>query len=249
MVVVLAVVKLTQGSTTATAVNGSQLRQVVSKATTVPVATLDEVGATGSAPRAVSGAPALRSKGRPEVLYVGAEFCPYCAAERWPLVVALSRFGTFTGLQATTSAGKPEALPNTATFTFLNATYTSPYLAFTPIELQDRDHKSLRKPTGAQQRILTHWDLDRYTGGGDNTIPFVYYGGTFVSSGAAYDGSVLGGKSHTEIATALQSPDNDISKSVNGSANTITASLCTLTGGEPAAVCTSPGVKAAAARK
>src|SRR5258706_2836824 len=28
--------------------------------------------------------------GKPEFLYMGAEYCPYCAAERWAMVVALS---------------------------------------------------------------------------------------------------------------------------------------------------------------
>ena len=32
------------------------------------------------------------------MLYIGAEFCPYCAAMRWSMAVALSRFGTFTPL-------------------------------------------------------------------------------------------------------------------------------------------------------
>ncbi|QLQ14649.1 MAG: DUF929 family protein [Micropruina sp.] len=29
------------------------------------------------------------------MLYVGAEFCPFCAMARLPLTIALSRFGTF----------------------------------------------------------------------------------------------------------------------------------------------------------
>jgi len=32
------------------------------------------------------------------VVYIGAEYCPYCAVERWPLIVALNRFGTLTNL-------------------------------------------------------------------------------------------------------------------------------------------------------
>src|SRR5690348_15801045 len=28
-------------------------------------------------------APALTADGKPRVLYVGAEYCPYCAAQRW----------------------------------------------------------------------------------------------------------------------------------------------------------------------
>ena len=29
------------------------------------------------------------SAGKPEIVFVGAEYCPYCAAERWPIVMAL----------------------------------------------------------------------------------------------------------------------------------------------------------------
>ena len=61
------------------------------------------------------------------ILFVGAEFCPYCAAQRWPLIIALSRFGTFSGLQTTTSSSSIE-YPNTITFTFRSATFTSQYI-------------------------------------------------------------------------------------------------------------------------
>ena len=40
----------------------------------------------------------LTADGKPLVLYVGAEYCPYCAAERCAMVQALSRFGTFSNL-------------------------------------------------------------------------------------------------------------------------------------------------------
>jgi len=41
----------------------------------------------------------LTADGKPLVLYVGEESCPYCAAERWSLILALSKFGNFTGLK------------------------------------------------------------------------------------------------------------------------------------------------------
>src|SRR6266568_183753 len=43
--------------------------------------------------------PLLTASGKPEIVYVGAEYCPFCAAERWALSVALSRFGSFSGLR------------------------------------------------------------------------------------------------------------------------------------------------------
>ena len=60
---------------------------------------------------------------------------PYCATERWPLVVALSRFGTWNNLSASFSAPAPEVNPNTATVSFHGATYSSQYVSFTGYEL------------------------------------------------------------------------------------------------------------------
>ena len=45
----------------------------------------------------------LTKDGKPLLVYIGAEYCPYCAASRWALVIALSRFGKFTGLQTIAS--------------------------------------------------------------------------------------------------------------------------------------------------
>src|SRR5438270_1263439 len=48
-------------------------------------------GATGKFQRV--SAP-LRQGRKPVFLFVGAQYCPFCAAERWAVVKALSRFGT-----------------------------------------------------------------------------------------------------------------------------------------------------------
>src|SRR6185437_5791132 len=84
---------------------GQALANLVATTTSVPTATLDKIGGgtTTSPPKTISGA-ALTSGGKPEVLYIGAEYCPYCAAERWAMVVALSHFGTLSGLGLTHSA-------------------------------------------------------------------------------------------------------------------------------------------------
>jgi hypothetical protein len=86
----------------------------------------------------VTGSPRTAG-GKPEVLYVGAGFCPYCAALRWPLIVALSRFGSFSGLTPDRSAitagsGQREPYPATPTWTFHGSSYASKYLVFTPVE-------------------------------------------------------------------------------------------------------------------
>ena len=76
----------------------TSLTALTDQVTSVPAATLDQVGGgtVTAPPTTISGA-ALTSGGKPEMLYIGAEYCPYCAAERWAMIVALSRFGTFSG--------------------------------------------------------------------------------------------------------------------------------------------------------
>src|ERR1022692_1312734 len=73
--------------------------------------------------------PLLVADRKPEVVFVGAQYCPYCAAERWALAVALSRFGAFSGLQLIRSSST-EVYPNTATLSFYRSSYSSKRLVF-----------------------------------------------------------------------------------------------------------------------
>jgi hypothetical protein len=95
----------------------------------VPTATLNKVAAGlsypakgGVYPGAIktvkpSVATLTSSDGRPRIVYVGAEYCPFCGAERWALAVALSRFGTFSGLRLIHSSST-DVDPNTPTLSF-----------------------------------------------------------------------------------------------------------------------------------
>ena len=96
-------------------------------------------GSGVTAPQVLKGQPTLTDGGKPEVLFIGAEFCPYCAAERWAMVMALSRFGTWSGLKETTSSPW-DAYPATATFSFRDATFTSQYLSFVSVEHETNDN-------------------------------------------------------------------------------------------------------------
>jgi Domain of unknown function (DUF929) len=111
---------------------------ILSEIRQIPGSVFDTVGVSApttpvTAPSVVNG-PALVEAGKPAVLYVGAEFCSFCAAERWALVVALSRFGQFTSLANMQSAPQ-SAFPSIQSFSFVGAGYTSSYLAFRGIEL------------------------------------------------------------------------------------------------------------------
>src|ERR1700722_14197678 len=92
----------------------------------------------------------LTSGGKPEIVYVGAEYCPYCAAERWALTAALSRFGTFSNLHYIHSSST-DVYPSTPTLTFYKSTYTSKYVDFQPVEIQGTtEGKALQTPTAEQ---------------------------------------------------------------------------------------------------
>ena len=73
----------------------------LAKLMSVPVSTLNAAPTGGilTTPQSVNN-PALTAEGKPELLYIGAEFCPHCAAERWPVYIALSKFGTFSPARA-----------------------------------------------------------------------------------------------------------------------------------------------------
>jgi hypothetical protein len=181
---------------------------------------------------------------KPEVLYVGADFCPYCAAMRWPLVVALMRFGTFDGLETMRSSAS-DVHPNTTTLTFADATYTSSYLHFRAIETADRKGKALQPLTGKAAGLLRHYDAPPYTShtGG---IPFLYIGGRWLLLGSPVDPRTIGTTDWETIGRELADPHSRLAKAVLPQANLITAAICDTIGGEPTAVCRSPGVTAAA---
>ena len=226
---------------------GQALANLITTTTSVPAATLDKIGAgtTTAPPKSISGAP-LTSGGKPEVLYIGAEYCPYCAAERWAMVVALSRFGTFSGLALTRSAAKDgaghaEPFPNTATWTFAHTSYASQYLTFTPVETYTNVpdpatgfYTPLQTMTAEQQALLVKYDS---ANGG--AIPFVDYGNKFLTVGASYDPGVLTGLSWNQIAADLHSPGSPVAAGVLGAANYMTAAICKLTNDQPASACTS----------
>jgi Domain of unknown function (DUF929) len=237
----------TGGSGPGTPPTGSALARLVTTTTTVPAATLDQVGAgqVSSPPMSING-PSLTSGGKPELLYIGAEYCPYCAAERWAMIVALSRFGTFSGLATTHSAarngaGQAEVYPNTPTWTFAHASYTSKYLTFTPVETYTNipdpatgEYTTLQTPTAQQQALLTKYD-SAYGG----AIPFLDFGNKYLSVGASYDPGVLKGLTWDQIAADLHDPASPVAAAVLGTANYLTAAICGITNDQPAFACTS----------
>ena len=211
---------------------------VVDQVTSAPSQVVEAVGA-GSAelPQATHQSQSL---GEPDVLFIGAEYCPYCAAERWAIVNALARFGTFSNL-AVTHSSATDVHPNTATFSFYGSSYTSPLLTFTPVEIATNEpsgtsYKSLETPSADQQQ---KWLQYSPTGG----VPFLDIAGRYVITAPTYDVSVLAGKTHEQIAAALSDPNDPITRGVVGAANGITAAICQVTGNQPKQACDAPAIQ------
>jgi hypothetical protein len=123
-------------------------------------------GQVSTPPTTTTGKTVLTDAGKPLIVYLGAEYCPYCAAERWAMVAALSRFGTFTNLGQTHSSST-DVFPDTPTLSCHGASYTSQYLAFQGVEMQSNQpqgngYAPLDTPTAAQQQLLKTYDAPPY---------------------------------------------------------------------------------------
>jgi Domain of unknown function (DUF929) len=270
VIVVLVVVKVTSGSgspnSSAPVPVTPASASVVQAVTGIPQSVYDKVGVTSAsvpvtAPIVLSGQPPLTIGGKsPVMLYYGAEYCPYCAAERWAMTAALSRFGTWSGLEVTASgkgsSAGPEPFPGTNTFSYRNATLTSPYLTFKGIEQYTNipnpngaGYTTLQNPTKAEQAAITKYSGPTYVPGataGSTSFPFVDINNSVLISGASFSPGVLVGQSHAEIANGLSNASNPVTQAIVATANYISAGICASTKNQPTAVCQSSGVQAAA---
>jgi len=166
----------------------------------------------GIAPASLAQAAASTSVNRPQavanpttptgarhVFYLGADYCPFWAAQRWALVTALSHFGTWTDLATTTSAAD-DVYPNTATFSFHGASFSSPYLTFAGVETATNRRAStgyapLDTPTAEQSQIVQTFDRA-------GSIPFLDLGGCFIQSGSSFVPNVLAGMTSASSPTS-----------------------------------------------
>jgi thiol-disulfide isomerase/thioredoxin len=222
------------GTNAPSSATGSALpASIIKDLTTVPAATLSAVGAGSTASKpttAITGAP-LTSAGKPEVLYIGAEYCPYCATERWAMAVALSRFGTFSGLHGIHSSST-DVYPSTPSLTFYKSTYRSKYLTFVPVETTtENKNVTLQTPTTQQNQVWRKYDPQ-------GNIPFIDFGNKYLINGVTFNPQVLQGKTWSQVVSALNDESSPIAQGADGSANVITAAICKLTNDQPANVCT-----------
>ncbi|MGP8058575.1 MAG: DUF929 family protein [Acidimicrobiales bacterium] len=259
IVVVLVVVKIT-GSSTPASVSSAFIptsTQIVDDVTSVPTSVYDKVGISSSVtqvipPTLTKGQKPLVVNGLPGIFYFGAEYCPYCAAERWAIVTSLARFGKWENLGDMESSTS-DVFPGTQTFTFVKAKFTSPYVGLQTAEVYSNQpsasggYEPLQRVTSAQNALVTTYDSSKYFPGSQgNSFPFVSIGNKALVSGASYSPSILQGLSRSEIASNLDDPTNPATQAILATSNYLSASTCHIDGQMPASVCTSKGVSEAA---
>jgi Domain of unknown function (DUF929) len=234
--------------------------QIVQLVTQVPASTLNRVGAGALAGPNVFSIfklqHGLRSQGKPQIVTMNLAWCPHCAANSWALAIALSRFGTLTGLRVIDSGtyyctvthdpcslgGKPPpCFPHTHGLSFLDAHYSSRYLSFAHVVEQDVQGNNLQRPTRRESAAFSQFDPFGQT-------PALDVAGAFGFVNSGYDPGALAHKTWSQIANSLADPHSRIARHIDGLANLFTAAMCKETGGRPGAVCKSRGVHAAAAR-
>ncbi|MGO8861742.1 MAG: DUF929 family protein [Acidimicrobiales bacterium] len=204
----------------------------------VPLSTL-AAAPTGEvlAPQSISD-PKLTADGKPDLLYIGAEFCPICATERWAMYVALSKFGTFSPQPGQIHSAVRDG--DIQTLTFYKTTYTSPYLTFTPVETTTNQpdgntYVALQTPTAAQDKL---WAAHSTLG----TVPFIDFGGKAFLASAQYDPNVLAGVSFADIARDVGNNSTAVGAGIDASAEVLIKTICsTMTGHQPADVCSATG--------
>ena len=267
VVATLVIIKVSSSPATASGDNAWQAADtaVVANLTNVPNTVFDTVGVTSpvvpvTPPQEVKNQPPLTGTSAsgatlPVVLYVGAEYCPYCAAQRWSTIIALSRFGTWAGL-GNMSSYSGDIYGGTPTFTFVKAKYTSKYLIFKSVEEytnfidpKTNYYKKLQSLSGVNLAILKKYDNSKWITGltaqEDGSIPFISMGNRWFTAGSSFSPGALASLSRNSIASGLKDPTSPVTAAIIASANYQTAALCTLTNDQPGNVCTSSGVLAA----
>jgi thiol-disulfide isomerase/thioredoxin len=174
----------------------------------------------------------MRRAGKVFVFFMGAEFCPYCAAERWAIVRSLQKFGQWDGLKQTISAARDEPFLNLPTYDFTKATYTSSHIEFVAREIKDREFKPLQKLLKTEEKLLRRFNPKK-------EIPFLLIGGRFTQIGSGFPPKIFIGHTFRQTETELKKVESEIRKTIDDEASIISALLCV--SGLPPELCKETG--------
>lgn len=184
----------------------------------------------------VTDEPLKRPGGKSLVFFMGAGFCPFCAAERWAIFNALGNFGRWEGLVETASADRDEKYLNIPTVSFARAKYESDHVEFVGRETADRNFEPLQELGERDYEILDTFNPDQI-------IPFLLIDGQFMQVGTGYSPQILEGMDHAQVRAELANPASPVGRAMKAEIDNITALICKSIGGGKASVCNSDNIK------
>lgn len=195
-------------------------------------------GGLGNSLVQVKNAPGMMGPSRhPQVVFLATEGCGLCAAQRWSMVVALSRFGTVKDVMLAISSVK-EATGPLATFSFRKLQYSSRYVDLVAVETVDANGHPLATLSPGDQQVVDTYDAPPYVPESSRgAVPWLDVANRYLMSGSGYSAAVLENLTWTQIAEKLGNAQDPVAKAVLGNANWITAAICRVTGMNPASVC------------
>jgi hypothetical protein len=176
-------------------------------------------------------------QGRLPVLFVSAQYCVFCAAERWSLVDALERFGTLSQINPSQSAVADGVNSPIPTYDLTQAQFASSLVDFEHVDVADQHGNPLQQLTAAQQAMLDQYDPR-------GAIPFLDIGGAYVQISSGYAPSLLQGLSFAQVRQDLTNPTSTVGPTIHQEGTRITALICKLSSSAPQAVCQDPAVQA-----
>jgi thiol-disulfide isomerase/thioredoxin len=189
--------------------------------------------------RRESGEPLLDG-GKPLVFFMGAEWCPFCASERWGLVEATSRFGKWSGLRELRSREGQDYFPALATYDLSQATYTSDYISIRHKEVATVEGDPLQKLGSFEEGLVNGYDKL-------GSVPFLFASGPVgrYTVELPFSPGLLDGDGFVslrkEVAAGAPTPAVE---AIGGQADAITALICKLDGRQPASVCAKGSIPA-----
>jgi thiol-disulfide isomerase/thioredoxin len=182
----------------------------------------------------------LLDGGKPMVFFMGTEWCPFCATERWALVEATSRFGRWSGLRELLSRNGEDYFPSLATYDLTRATYTSEYITLRHKELTTVDGDPLQKLGSFEQKLVD--ENDQW-----GSIPFLFAAGPSgrYTVELAFSPGLLQGETFAELREGVATgAPTEAAEAIGGQADAITALICKLDGSQPASVCAKGSIPA-----
>ena len=160
---------------------------------------------------------------------MGAEYCPYCAIQRWALLRGVcpnSAPSPISDSEAFSSSS--DVYPHLASWSFIGAKFTKASTSrFEPTEVSSSTpngrggYQPLEKMS-ASQRVA----FNKYNPRG--VLPFVDVGNHYITMGASASPEVLEGLSLSSIGSELNNPTSPVARAVDGTANYLIAALCTM---------------------